>query len=67
MPRQHTPAGAIRVGHREVASPREDDKGDVFDARVALYGALGAEGIVDLALHICSAILHEDGRVGVAL
>ena len=40
---------------------------DVCDDRVADYHTGGAEGLLDLAVHLRLRVLHEDRRVGVAL
>ena len=40
---------------------------DTGDNRIADYHTGGAEGLLDLDVHICLHVLHEDCQVGVAL
>lgn len=64
-------ASILGKGDAEGPGPGEDKGGDVGEARVLVHPKAlvvqGAEGLLDLALHILLAVVHVDGRVGLPL
>ena len=60
-------AVGLAASELEVAKVGDDDELDVGQAGVPLHHLGGAEGFLDLAVHLLRRVLHEDGRVGIAL